>query len=269
MNFDEYLQQANESAALTIDSGWAQGNTTFGGLSAALLLQHLQNKFQLEQTLRSLSVNFCGALHTEQPASLSASTLRQGRSIGHYQAIATQNDEIVTLINACFAKGRESNIEVEEPRITPPEAGEGKRIPYIKGMSPEFTRHIDFAYVSGGMPFTNSKDNHVHGWMRFKEGAGHLTNPHLVALIDSWPPTIIQKIKGFAPCATVSWNLELITPLDQLEQPINADDWLWYEAEIRQAHDGYGHTEARIYTKEGIPLALSRQLVVAYDKKQS
>lgn len=268
MIFDEYLQQVIDSGNLTIDSGWAQGTTTFGGLSAALLLQHLQSKFKIENTLRSLSVSFCGALQTEQAASLDANVLRQGRSIGHYQAIASQNEETVTVINACFAKSRSSNIEVEEPRITPPTAGEGTRIPYFKGISPEFTRHIEFAYVSGGMPFTNSKDNHVHGWMRFNEGRGELTNPHLVALIDSWPPTVMQKIKGFAPCATVTWNLELITPLAGLEQPLAADDWLWYEAEIRQAHDGYGHTEARIYTKEGVPLALSRQLVVAYDKKQ-
>lgn len=268
MNFDDYLQQVTDSSSVTIDGGWAQGTTTFGGLSAALLLQHLQSKFKIENTLRSLSVNFCGALQTENEASLDASILREGKSIGHYQAIATQNDEIVTLINACYAKARSSNIEVEEPRIAPPTAGEGRRIPYFKGLSPEFTRHIEFAYVSGGLPFTNSKENHIHGWMRLNEGEGHLTNPHLIALIDSWPPTVIQKIKGFAPCATVSWNLEIINSLDMLEQPIAADDWLWYEAEIRQAHDGYGHTEARIYTKEGVPLALSRQLVVAYDKKQ-
>ena len=268
MKFDEYLQQASDSNHLTIDSGWAQGTTTFGGLSAALLLQHLQTKFELDNVLRSLSVNFCGALQTEKSANLDASVLRQGKSIGHYQAVATQDDETVTVINACFAKPRSSNIEVTEATVTPPPVGEGTRIPYIKGISPEFTRHIEFAYVSGGMPFTNSKDNHVHGWMRFNEGQGQLTNPHLVALIDSWPPTVMQKIKGFAPCATVTWNLELITPLAGLEQPLAADDWLWYEAEIRQAHDGYGHTEARIYTKEGLPLALSRQLVVAYDKKQ-
>lgn len=268
MKFDDYLQQASDAQDLTIDSGWAQGTTTFGGLSAALLLQHLQGKFAIDNQLRSFSVNFCGALQTEKPASLDASVLRQGKSIGHYQAVATQDDSTVTVINACFAKARSSNIEVIEPSITPPTAGEGKRIPYVKGISPEFTRHIEFAYVSGGMPFTNSKDNHVHGWMRFNEGQGVLTDPHLVALIDSWPPTVMQKIKGFAPCATVTWNLELITPLTELEQPIAADDWLWYEAEIRHAEDGYGHTEARIYTKEGMPLALSRQLVVAYDKKQ-
>src|SRR5690554_7394423 len=69
MKFDEYLQQASDSNHLTIDSGWAQGTTTFGGLSAALLLQHLQSKFELDNVLRSLSVNFCGALQTEKSRS--------------------------------------------------------------------------------------------------------------------------------------------------------------------------------------------------------
>ncbi|WP_430463013.1 hypothetical protein ACQUQU_04470 [Thalassolituus sp. LLYu03] len=36
---------------------------------------------------------------------------------------------------------------------------------------------------------------------------------------------------------------------------------------IRQAHHGFGHTEARISTADGTLLALSRQLVVVYDVK--
>src|SRR5690554_7548564 len=104
MKFDEYLQQASDSNHLTIDSGWAQGTTTFGGLSAALLLQHLQSKFELDNVLRSLSVNFCGALQTEKSASLDASVLRQGKSIGHYQAFATQEDRKSTRLNSSHVR---------------------------------------------------------------------------------------------------------------------------------------------------------------------
>src|SRR5690606_19800423 len=106
------------------------------------------------------------------------------------------------------------------------EAGLGRPVPYIKGLTPEFTRHIDFAYNAGGMPFTNSKTNHIHGWMRFKDCQSTLTNAHLVALIDAWPPAIIQKLKGPAPCASVNWSLDFITPLTQLDQTLAANGWL-------------------------------------------
>lgn len=264
MNFDEYLTQSATQDTVTVDSTWAQGRTTFGGLSVALLLHKIQQQVQDGSTLRSLSVNFCGPLQTEQVCQLSIETLREGKSVGHYQGRALQNNELVTVINACFGKGRESSIVVNSPNIALGEPGSGKLMPYIKGLTPEFTQHIDFAYAAGGFPFTNSKENHLHGWMRFKDSQSPLTNAHLIALIDAWPPAIIQKLKGPAPCATVSWNFEIVTPLTELTEPALANQWLWYEVEIEQAKDGYGQTRARIYQADGTLLALSSQLVVAY-----
>ncbi|WP_320820659.1 acyl-CoA thioesterase domain-containing protein [Thalassolituus sp.] len=39
------------------------------------------------------------------------------------------------------------------------------------------------------------------------------------------------------------------------------------EADIREAYGGYAHTEARIFSADGTLLALSRQLVVVYDRR--
>ena len=43
--------------------------------------------------------------------------------------------------------------------------------------------------------------------MRFKDAQGALTNAHLVALIDAWPPAIIQKLK--LPSSLRHCDLEL------------------------------------------------------------
>ena len=136
---------------------------------------------------------------------------------------------------------------------------------YMKGLTPEFVQHFEFEYCKGGFPFTNSPLNELAGWVRFKKPVTDFSEAHLIALIDAWPPTVLQKLKGFAPCATVSWNLEVIQPIALLEQPIAGDDWLYYEAEIKQAHHGYAHTEAKIYSANGTLLVLSRQLVAIYD----
>ena len=267
MNFDAYLQHARDAQDITIDASWGQGRTTFGGLSAALLLEHLQQQISDEQILRSVNVSFCGPLNTDVPFSLSSRVLRQGKSVAHYQAEASQNDELVTLVTACYGRERASAIDVHYPAMNPGIPGSGQKLPYIKGLTPEFTRHIDFTYVDGGLPFTNSPHNHLRGWMRFSDGSAPLTNAHLIALIDAWPPTLLQKLRQPAPCASVTWSVELITPLHLLDAPLSADAWLWYEADIRQAHHGYGHTEARIFSDSGTLLALSRQLVTVYDRR--
>lgn len=267
MNFDHYLQQATSSGPLTIDESWGQGRTTFGGLSAALLLQQIEQQTGSDDRLRSASISFCGPLNTGIPFTLATRTVRQGKSVAHFQGEARQNEDTVTLLNACYGRERPSAIDIAYPCASPGVAGAGQTLPYIKGITPEFTRHIEFTYLEGGLPFTNSPHNHLRGWMRFRDCSGPLTNPHLLALIDAWPPTVLQKLRSPAPCASVTWSLEMITPLSQLDDEPEAGAWLWYEADIRQAHHGYGHTEARIYTAAGVPLALSRQLVTIYDQR--
>ena len=263
MSVDQYLDLARSADQLTISPDWGQGRTTFGGLSAALALAHLQDDAG-DKTLRSVNVSFCGALKTDEPASLTRKVLRSGKSVSHLQSEVWQEGALCTQVNACYGSERPSDIEVAHPRLITGEAGGGQRMPFIKGVTPEFTQHIGFSYVEGGLPFSSSKANHLKGWMRFNEGSGTMTDAHLLALIDAWPPTLLQKLKGFAPCASVTWSVEMVTPLSQTA-PLQSTDWLWYEAEIRQAHHGYGHTEARIASADGTLLALSRQLVVVYD----
>ncbi|MAD46876.1 MAG: acyl-CoA thioesterase [Oceanospirillaceae bacterium] len=266
MSFNHYLEQATGSDSLQIDPSWGQGRTTFGGLSAALSLARCQQQITAG-SLRSLAVNFCGPLQTATPFTLSDQMLRAGNSVSHIQGDVIQNDQLCTRISACYGNPRATDILVDSPAGDLPQAGSGQALPFIKGLTPDFTQHIDFRYCGGGLPFTNSPHNHLKGWMRFSDTSGPMSDPHMVALIDAWPPTLLQKMKSFGPCASISWNLEIIRSPAALPQPLEAGDWLWYEAEIRQAHDGYGHTEARICAPDGTLLTLSRQLVAVYDKR--
>lgn len=266
-NIDFYLNQVADNQAINLDPSWDQGRTTFGGMSASLILRQMTNNNDQCGQLRSLNIAFCGPLFTGQDFSIETHTIRAGRSIAHLQGSVVQDDKIATQVNACFGQERDSDIRVHAPVTTVPDIESGQKLPYIEGLTPGFVQHIDFIYHSGQFPFSNSQQDHIHGMMRFSDNPQTFTNEHLVALIDAWPPTVLQKLKSPAPCASVTWNLELVTPLSQLEQPISGSDYLYYEADIRQAHDGYAHTEARIYTLDGTLLALSRQLITIYDKR--
>lgn len=263
---DFYLNQVGQQD-IVLDPSWGQGRTTFGGMSAALVLKLLNDQAADDGLLRSLNIAFCGPLFTEQACSLQSQVIRRGKSISHLQGQILQDNKVATLVNACYGRERESDVLVHHSPVNLLKEKDGQKLNYIQGITPEFVRHVDFIYHSGQFPFTNSKVNHIHGMMRFCDHPQEIRDEHLVALIDAWPPTVLQKLKSPAPCASVTWSLEMVTPLSQLPQPITGDDYLIYEAEIRQAHDGYAHTEARIASPDGILLALSRQLIAVYDKR--
>jgi acyl-CoA thioesterase len=266
-NLDHYLQQAADETSMQLDPSWGQGRTTFGGLSAALILKKIRQQSGEAGLLRSLNIAFCGPLFTDQPFEFATREVRSGKSISHWQGEIQQADNVATLVNACFGRQRDSDIQVDHPTLAVPQPDDGKQLPYIQGLTPEFVQHIDFIYHQGQFPFTNSQENRIHGMMRFSDHPQQILEEHLVALIDAWPPTVLQKMKTPGPCASVTWSLEFVTPISQLSQPIAGDEYLYYEAEIRQAHDGYAHTEARIATQDGTLLALSRQLITIYDKR--
>lgn len=264
MSFEQLLTSAQILETVSVDSSWGQGRTLFGGLSAALALSKVRQSIDPQRPLRSLAVNFSGQVLTDTPFTLEQQILSDGKSISQANGQVVQNERIVTQVCACFGIERDSSIEVSSPRVELPKLGTNQRLNYMKGLTPEFVQHFEFEYCKGQLPFTNSPANKLAGWGRFKEAGSEFTEAHLIALIDSWPPTVLQKLKSFAPCATVSWNVEIVQPLSLLKQSLRADDWFYYDAEIKQAHHGYVHTEAKIYTPDGTLLALSRQLVAVY-----
>jgi acyl-CoA thioesterase len=264
MSFDQLLTSAQILGTASVDPSWGQGRTLFGGLSAALAFNKARQNIDPQRPLRSLSANFSGQVLADTPFTLEQKILSDGKSISQANGQVIQNERIVTQVCACFGVERESSIEVNSPRVELPKLGSNPRLNYMKGLTPEFVQHFEFEYCKGQLPFSNSPANELAGWMRFKEAGPEFTEAHLIALIDSWPPTVIQKLKSFAPCATVSWNIEMVQPLSLLKQPLHAGGWLYYDAEIKQAHHGYAHTEAKIYTPDGTLLALSRQLIAVY-----
>tara|TARA_B110001454_G_scaffold86171_4_gene82724 strand:- start:41 stop:835 length:795 start_codon:yes stop_codon:yes gene_type:complete len=264
MSFEHLLTEAQKADVLSVDSSWGQGRTLFGGLSAALALSNIRQHIEPNRSLRSLGINFSGQALADTEFSLQQQVLSNGKSISQVNGQLLQNDRIVTQVCACFGDDRESTISEIHPVIALPELGSNQRLNYIKGLTPEFVQHFEFEYTKGQFPFSNSPFNELAGWVRFKEPGSTFTEAHLIALIDAWPPVILQKLKSFAPCATVSWNVEIVQPLSN--PSLFTGDWIYYDAEIKQAQQGYAHTEAKIYNAEGILLALSRQLIAVYDQ---
>ncbi|XOV78258.1 MAG: acyl-CoA thioesterase [Aestuariibacter sp.] len=267
MTFDEFLHDCQQhkniaDIQLLVPKDWTQGRTAFGGLSAGLLTEVMRKKVDAERLLQSVTFNFVGPLNAEQGFGFEVNILREGKNATQVMAHIIQDGNICLTALASYAKQRQSKVHVpaiHSHALTLPK--KPNYIPQIPKITPKFLRHMQLAIEDGKIPFTGAKQSTMSGWMRFKETPASLTDAHIITLIDAWPPTILQMVKGPAPASTMSWNVELIHPYETM----SPDEWLAYEAETIYAKDGYAHTEAKIWSQSGQLLAISRQLVAIFD----
>lgn len=263
--FQHYLELAKSSQPFAIDDSWAQGRSVFGGVTAALLLTHIEaNTGFTDRELRSVNVHFCGALITNEPLQLEYHIISSGKSITHIQASLGQADGIKTLLTACFASERQSSIVIDTPLCeTLPSIHDAKKLPYLKGITPSFIQHIDMRLNGNNFPYSGSENQPIKGWMKFEVPCDELDDSNILALIDAWPPAVLPLLKQPAPASSVTWNVEFIHP----REPLGANDFLYYECKVTQAKSGLAHTQANIFSPNGQLIALSRQVVAIYDKK--
>ncbi|MFV8782375.1 thioesterase family protein [Microbulbifer sp. SA54] len=270
MQFNEVLLRAREDIAakrpLQIPAGWTQGRATFGGLAAALLYEAIDE--ELSRTvdpgipLRSLALSFVAPAEVGE-LNASVTTLRAGRSVAQIEARASQGQQVVTAALASFGRPRPSTIAVS-PAAAPefPAPEDCQALPYIEGMTPEFTRHFDYRITAGGLPFSGASEPRLGGWVRFKAPTGAASISHLLALIDAWPPAVLPMLKQVAPASSLAWTVEIMQSAQ--EQAASGEEWWQYMAEVDQAGDGYGVTQARLWDSRGNLVALSRQTVTVF-----
>lgn len=271
MHFDQLLQSAahiglmpaHEQAKATMQfpANWCQGRTAFGGLSASLLYQAMRQQVEASRRLLSISTNFVGPLLADTEFSLIVEVLREGKSSTQVLAKAVQNNQVSVVVQACFAKPRDSAINVPvtktmelkpvDPRYT---------LPFKSGAMPEFFQHVDLCPQQGAMPFAGADTSHLGGWMRLKESPNEITEAHIIALTDAWPPTLLQMFKQPAPASSMSWYLEFV----QMPQ-LGAQQWLGFEAITQHCKHGYGLEDGCIWSQSGELIALTRQTVALFD----
>ncbi len=261
MTFDDLLESVSKGDDVLIPASWAQGRASFGGLTAALVFDRMAEVAEAGRPMRSLQVSFVGPVKPEVPAKVSAEVLREGKAVSQVLGRIEQEGQAQLVAMASFGGDRESSVQVSglpAPSATPPE--ECQALPYIKNVTPEFTQHIDMRWSFGGLPFSGKVSREMGGWMRFREPPAQISDAHIVALIDGWPPALLPHLKTPAPASSLSWAMDLVYPRPE----IRPDEWLLYRATIDQASGGYGMTQAGIWTQRGELVATSRQTVTVF-----
>lgn len=264
MMFSEMLQAVRSNPReLVIAPEWGQGRASFGGLVAALAFEVMRAKVPQGRPVRALAITFVGPVAAGVPVCFEAEVLREGKAVSQVCLRATQGGEVVTMVMGSFGASRASSIDVAAsagPSLPPVE--QCQALPYIRGVTPEFTRFLTMRWGLGGMPFSNDPSRQMGGWVKLsgEQAPQPLTEAHLLALVDAWPPAPLSHLKSPAPGSSLTWTIEFVQPL----QALTSDDWCMYQAEIEHARDGYGHVAAGLWSAAGELIAISRQTVTVF-----
>lgn len=264
MNFNQLLDAVRENPdAVSIPPSWAQGRAVFGGLMAAMVHESMRLKLTDDRPVRSLAISFVSPAAADVPIRFEVEVLREGKAVSTLLGRAIQDGQVVTLVQGNFGAGRSSVVDVAAaPAVEmKPLEQSAPELPYIKGVTPEFMRHVALRWAVGGLPFSGNPSRHMGGWVRLRDVAEEQVNEaHLLALVDAWPPSLLPFLKQPAAGSTLTWTIEFIQPTAKL----STLDWCRYHVETEHARDGYGHAAAALWTAQGELLALSRQTVTVF-----
>lgn len=263
MRFDQVMEQFSVGQAdefeILVPEYWGQGRTVFGGMAAALAIQHIVGLGADLVPLRSVSVSFVAPINAGV-ATVRRKVLRRGSSVIQMHAEIVQQDQTMLVMLASFGSARSSAFFLEGE--TAPEWPEEPVFVLPKeGSIPEFTTHFDYRIRQGGLPFSHSCQRTLGGEIRFTDNfTTNVTYASLLALIDAWPPVSLTLLSSPAPASTLTWTVEFIDNVSFFQTA----DWWSYLASIEYAADGYHHIEAKLWRPDGKLAAISRQTVTVF-----
>jgi len=238
---------------------WLQGRTAFGGVSAALAVQAMRDVAGADRPLRGLQTSFIGPV----PAGtlrVEVRVVREGRAMRQVEAALKVGEDTACLLLGSFGLARDSVIPAFTPAQPAALAVDAARaLPYVAGVSPAFTQHVEFRWAAGDPPFSGgtARDMRVH--MRLRDEA--IDHELLCVLLgDAAPPVAFGHFDRPTMGSSVTWALELL-PCSPAPSP---DAWWRHDTEMHAFSAGYSHERAALWTPQGELAAVGYQIVAVF-----
>ena len=250
------ISQTDQGWEVTIAENWMQGRTTYGGLSAALCLQAVQNEMPDLPPLRSAQINFIG------PAGgtvvIKTEVMRQGKSVAYVSASMHGEKGLATHAVFCFGAARESVLHQNfgtKPSV--PSVADCDAF-FKRGPGPAFTNNFECRLAAGDVPTSGSDKSEFHIWCRHRDPAAN-DLVALVALADMPPPAVLPMLKAFAPLSSMTWMLNILE-----EQPTTQDGWWLLRSAGEHAKHGYSSQDMQVWNSAGELVITGRQSIAIF-----
>ena len=266
------------TCTLHIPEGWEQGKTIFGGLVLGALVRAMQTQEpDGARRLRSLTAELVGA-PVPGDASISLRTIRRGKAVTTVSAELAQapspresggrqgstreggvreESELCTHAVAVFGSDR----ALAEPMLTleRPSMPSWKDVPLVDlpiGLAPPFSQHFEYRPVMG-LPFSGSAPE-ASGWLRPRIPPQTRDAALVTALADAWWICEMVTMTTPRPAATMSFALDLHTPLSEIDPSAP----IFHHGKALARTNGYASEVRTLWSEDGRLLAVNRQLVV-------
>lgn len=249
------LTSPDDPSTAALPVGWGQGRTVFGGLVAALMLRACERRVAPTRVVRGVSVTFL-APTAPGPATLRTAALREGRAVSLVGCTLEQQGQVLARLEAAFGVARPTAMGWAGAPVVVPEGG--LRLPFLPGLTPEFTQHFHYLY-GAGVPFAGAARPELEGRVRLARPVA-MDASVLLGLIDAWPAPSLAMLTGPAPASTVTWTVDFFAPA----LGVPPDAWLPFRSRTLAGDEGYLAIRSELGDASGRLLAASRQLVAEY-----
>lgn len=246
------MRPAEGGWRVAVPESWLQGRTAYGGLSSALALHAAQTSDADLPPLRSAQIAFVGPLSGE--IVIRAQRLRRGRNATFVQADVEGEAGLGLRATFVFMAPVASALD------------------HAEGAAPDFPPPGPGAATTFGLPevrFTQNFEmyDQPHGlapaewlrWVRLRERGGLDPAVELLAVADALPPAALKLVGGFAPLSSMTWLVNLLTPV-----PETADGWWLLHARTDHARAGGSSQRMAIWDAGGRPVAEHMQSVAIF-----
>ncbi len=261
MHFDaglrELWSETSDVWQFEMPAGWLQGRSVFGGLSAAALAALGRRVVSPDRKLRTANTQL---LRPTAPGRVTGSVrvVREGKSTSFVQAALAQDGQETALANLVFVRPREGSAPVTGlAPFTGPQPETLPDMPYLAGITPEFTQHIALRWATGSPPFTGADQARLDGYCRFRVPAGGAEG--VLGLLDMWPSPSLSVLNSPALASTVSWTAHILLVPKDFEQ------WFRFSYETVAGKDGMHTCVGHLHNAEGALVGFTEQLVAIFD----
>ena len=244
------------AATLDVPDDWLQGRTLFGGMQAVVGVAAMRTVAP-EMPLRSLQVTFLAPV-PGGPVRAVARALRSGKNTMHVEARIVDGDNTLALMVGIFGMPRTSAVTLRPSQPVVP-AGKAIELPWIPGVTPNFTQHFRARWAKGAPPWSGASEPENVIDLAIRD-TGHATEYHVLAMADFIPPIALSYLKAPVPAASLNWMLEMVAE-DVTALPL--EGWR-IDAQMTAAHAGYINQSLTLWGPGGVPVALGRQTMVVF-----
>jgi acyl-CoA thioesterase len=240
--------------AATIPDDWMQGRTSYGGFSAALALEAARGAAPDLPPLRSATVNFVGPL--AGAVEVRARVLRRGRNASWISAEVTSDAGVgLTATFVFMGPVAASALHLHDVPMPAGIVPLDQAVPLPERAGPSFAPNFDrrFAQVRSAEPVPE-----IIWWERLRDTMGLDPMTALVLLADALPPGVMP-LTGPAPISSMTWLINLLTPL-----PTTDDGWFLLQAKGNYAEQGCSSQDMAIWNTRGEAVAVGMQSIAIF-----